>query len=461
VKLVGRVPVEPLDDERMTNIERRIVAGAADAAVPARAPRRFVGFAMAAMAAVITGVIGWGLGGGSEPAQVVGEVAPIKVNTLAERATLDIGDAVIQSDPATVFVVTRPAGGVLVAMTRGKVELEVGKRGERAPLVVRAGDTDVIVVGTHFTVDYGDGTGAVDVRVTEGVVKVVRHQQEVRVAAGQAWQSKRGLLAMADVGGIHGPSAATGSTSGRTASAGANGGNENGPNGDGTHTAGANTDGMNADGTDGTVAANDGTIRSEDGFAIDTGTAPDVLRNRTAQVPDPRVPGAQRAGVGSGGSNSGSGSGATNGSGATGARNVVEDPKDPMKDIKKLIRSQRVEPALDVGKVDAHAIGEYQSIIRDQSRRGEDESRAFYSIAVVQHLRLERNADALKSLDIYFRRFGQGKRYADYLPALWLRVRILCLKQIDDSCRAAAFRYAHEVSGTTAAAVAERITLTD
>ena len=63
MKLVGRVPVEPLDDERMTHIERRIVTGAADAAVPARAPRRHVGFAMAAMAAVITGVIGWGLGG--------------------------------------------------------------------------------------------------------------------------------------------------------------------------------------------------------------------------------------------------------------------------------------------------------------------------------------------------------------------------------------------------------------
>jgi len=435
VKLVGRIPVEPLDDERLTNIERRVVAGAADAAArPVHAPRRYVGFAMAAVTAVVAGMIGWRLGGITEPAPVVGEALPIKVDTQTERATLDIGDAVIQSDPATVFVVTRPAGGVLVAMTRGKVELEVGKRGDRAPLVVRAGDTDVIVIGTHFTVDYGDGTGDVDVRVTEGVVKVVRHRQEVRVAAGQVWQSKRGLLALAEVGGVSRPSTATGSTSGDNNMTGAN-------------AAGANGD---------TIAASDVATGSRPGFDIETGTAPEVLRNRTAQVPDLRTPGTQRAGSGSSG-----GSGATASTGATGARTAVDDPKDPMNDIKKLIRTQRIEPALDVGKQDAAAISEYWSIIRDQSRRGEDESRAFYSIAVTQHLRLGRSADALKSLEIYFRRFGQGKRYTDYLPALWLRVRILCLQTIDDHCRAAAYRYAHEVSGTPAAAVAERLTLTE
>jgi len=438
VKLVGRIPVEPLDDERMTHIERRVVAGAADAAArPVHAPRRYLGFAMAAMAAMVAGVIGWQLGGRTETTTVVGETLPIKVDTQTERATLDIGDAVIQSDPATVFVVTRPAGGVLVAMTRGKVELEVGKRGDRAPLVVRAGDTDVIVIGTHFTVDYGDGTGDVDVRVTEGVVKVVRHREEVRVAAGWAWQPKRGVLALADVGGPHGPSAAAGAQ-GATAAAGSTG-----PDG-------ATTDGTTAGGT---IAATDPQRRGS-GLEIDMGTAPDVLHDRTAQVPDHRVPGAPRSGSGAA-----SGNGAASGSGATGARNVTEDPKDPMRDIKRLIRSQRVEPALDVGKEDAQAIGEYHKVIREQD--GEAESRAFYSIAVLQHLRLGRNGDALNTLDGYFRRFAQGKRYGDYLPALWLRVRILCLQTIDDRCRAAAYRYAHEASGTPAAAVAERLTLTE
>ncbi|MBA3454134.1 MAG: FecR domain-containing protein [Deltaproteobacteria bacterium] len=437
MKLVGRIPVEPLDDERMTNIERRIVAGAADAAVrPAQAPRRHVGFAMAALAALITGVIGWQLGGGTEPATVAGDSLPIKINTEAERATLDIGDAVIQSDPDTAFVVTRPAGGVLVAMTRGKVELEVGKRGDRAALVVRAGDTDVIVVGTHFSVDYGDGTGEVDVRVTEGVVKVVRQQQEVRVAAGQAWQSRRGRLALADVGGPDGPRAATQAGTELRA-----------PRPQPADT----TDGA-TDPTGPVAAIAPANTQRGSGFEIDMTTAPDLLHGRTSQVPDGRVPSGARTG-------SGSSNGATSGSGAMGPRTVTEDPKDPMRDIKKLIRGQHVEPALDVGKIAAQAIGEYHTIIREQD--GEAESRAFYSIAVTQHLQLGRNADALNTLDGYFRRFAQGKRYSDYQPALWLRVRVLCLQKIDDRCRAAAYRYSHEVSGTPAAAIAERITLTE
>ena len=48
MKLVGRIPVEPLDDERLTNLERRIVLGAT--AQPVRASRRWVGFAAAATA---------------------------------------------------------------------------------------------------------------------------------------------------------------------------------------------------------------------------------------------------------------------------------------------------------------------------------------------------------------------------------------------------------------------------
>src|SRR5262249_42486759 len=73
--------------------------------------------------------------------------------------------------------------------------LSVGKRHERPPLIVRAGATDVVVVGTKFTVDYGDGSHDVDVRVTEGVVKVVADKLETRVAAGDHWHTDRGLVA--------------------------------------------------------------------------------------------------------------------------------------------------------------------------------------------------------------------------------------------------------------------------
>ena len=48
----------------------------------------------------------------------------------------------------------------------------------------RAGETDVVVVGTRFSVDYGDGHGPVEVEVEEGAVRVVRGATAARVAAG-------------------------------------------------------------------------------------------------------------------------------------------------------------------------------------------------------------------------------------------------------------------------------------
>ncbi|HMG23925.1 MAG TPA: FecR domain-containing protein, partial [Kofleriaceae bacterium] len=182
MKLAGRIAVEPLDEERLTNIERRVVAGAVDAAIRGelRAPRWRLGGAVAAVAIAAAGAIGWALhtAPAGEPIAAA-DPAAVQVQTAGPsgpgRAVLDIGDARIESDPDTAFAVTRPGAGVLIAMARGKLGLEVAKRGDRPPLIVRAGDTDVVVIGTRFSVDYGDGHGEVDVRVTEGVVRVV-HQ---------------------------------------------------------------------------------------------------------------------------------------------------------------------------------------------------------------------------------------------------------------------------------------------
>jgi hypothetical protein len=202
--LRDRIPVEPLSDERMTNIERNIVVAASDAAQTSRAPARgnmWVGFVVIAAAMIAVGVTSWKLASSDAPAPAVAVESPIRVDT-TEGTKLDIGDARLASEPGTKFVVTRPAGGVLVEMTRGKVELEVGKRGTRPPLVVRAGETDVVVVGTRFSVDYGDGTGEVVVIVTEGAVDVRKRSQPesaVRVAIGQAWTTKRGQVAITDL----------------------------------------------------------------------------------------------------------------------------------------------------------------------------------------------------------------------------------------------------------------------
>lgn len=453
MKLAGRIVVEPLDEERLTNIERRIVSGAVDAAVRAPPPRRIPGRVLAVAAVVAAGLAGWALHG--PPRAVVAEPAAIRVDTSSQHALLDIGDARIASDPDTAFAVTRPGGGVLVAMTRGKVELEVGKRGGRPPLIVRAGDTDVIVVGTRFTVDYGDGSGEVDVRVSEGVVRVVHQQQETRVAAGSAWRSHGGLIVASDdaratangTNAANGPNAANGQA-GDAARA-----------GDATRnpTVLATPDATPTppDATAASAAhspsaatgnpATGMTARGATRVAIASGAAPDVLHARTAAVPDAR-PGAPTTGR------------------ATPTRPVAVTapthtaaPSSPLTDLRGAIRSQPIEPALDLGEANAErAVTRYYDIAAHQS--GEAASQAFYSIAVVRYLRLARSTEALQTLDAYVRRFPGGK---EYRAALWLRVRILCLDKIDDRCRAAAYTFGHEAPDAAAARVAERITLSD
>lgn len=401
MKLVGRIPVEPLDDERLTNIERKIVAGAAEMVARPHRESRFspvLAFAAAAVVVLGAGAIGWKLGaGGGTSAAPVAEAAPIQVHTDEQRSTLDIGDAKIQSDPATAFAITRPRGGVLVTMARGKVSLDVAKRGDRAALVVKAGDTEVVVVGTRFSVDYGDGTGDAEVRVTEGLVRVVRHKQETRVAAGQAWTTRRGLVALADLGPTIG----------------------------------------------------DPDRRVGDDLEIDMSNAPDVLRDRVAAVPDVRAP--QPGGAG----NRGQAVPSAGTREPAGRPRALDNPRDPKFDLKSLIRSQPVLPALDVGEPDAlRAMAEYRQIMTRE--KGPNEAHAFYSMAVIQALKLGRIGDALKTLTAFKRRAPTSEYY---VPALWLEVRIKCLRTIDDDCRQAADLYVRRAPEGASLHVAQKITL--
>jgi hypothetical protein len=402
VKLVGRIPVEPLDDERLTNIERRIVAGAADVAVraPARESRlHFVlGFAIVAVAILAAGVIGWKARG--RDTQLAVNDAPLQIRTERNSSTIDIGDAVITTDPASAYTVTRPDGGVLVAMTRGKVELEVGKRGDRAPLIVRAGETDVIVVGTRFSVDFGDGKGDVDVRVTEGVVRVLHKQQETRLAAGQAWTTRRGLVAIAELE---------------------------------------------------RVAAK----QPQDLVEIDMGTAPEPKQTPSAPV-QPAQPKANGSDV----THRPTAPSVLTGDGV--ARPSVRPPfdasNDPDVDLKTQIRKQHVGPALDIGEPKAAAaIARYWEIVNDKKKVGEEASAAFYSIAATQHIKLGDSASALKTIDGYLRRFVGLEGSKQYQEALWLRLRVRCLAKIDDSCKQAAMAYSLKDPDGPRGAVAERI----
>ena len=394
----GRIPVqvEPLDDERFTNIERRLVIGVSEmSAKPVRAWSRSLAFAGAAMAVVAAGVIGWKLRGSGPTAPVIEpEDQHVAIKTDTEHSTLALDDATIASDPATAFDVTRGHGRVLVLMTRGKLDLAVQHRAGRV-FVIRAGDTEIEDVGTRFSVDY-DGKDHVDVRVTEGEVKVTRHQQAVRVAAGNAWTTETGLIALAELERRSTPPIATTTTT--------------------------------------TVATVEPSAELHDHHAVapESPATPRKLATTTtshatpASVPVEIQPHAR------------------------------PEPVDPYVDLRLAIRKVPLEfdPRID-GHADAGAeIGKLKKIAYSATL-GRDASQALYQIAVLLHRPLGQDTEALHTLDWYFRRFKAGK---EMHAALWLRVRILCTRAIDDECRKAAYSYQHEVETGAAADVAIRIT---
>lgn len=189
-KLQARILVEQLTDVRLTNIERRIVIGAAERA-PEAVPRRGVAFAAGSVLAVATAaLLGWRLH--TTPA-----VAPVGV----EPQHFAVADgSKIAVDGTTVggmasYAVTRTPGRVEIQLQRGQLELAVVHDPRRA-LVIHAGDTEIEDIGTKFRVDF-DGASALVVRVTEGEVQVTRRGQVARVSAGNAWTTAGGLVALA------------------------------------------------------------------------------------------------------------------------------------------------------------------------------------------------------------------------------------------------------------------------
>ena len=111
-------------------------------------------------------------------------------------------------------------------------------------------------------------------------------------------------------------------------------------------------------------------------------------------------------------------------------------------------------PRVD-GKTDAAAqIAQLKKLAYAPPPLGPEASHALYTIAVLLHRPLGQDAEALRTLDMYHRRFAGGR---EMHAALWLRVRILCGHALDEDCRKAAYTYQHEVPTGPAADVAIRI----
>lgn len=409
MKLVGRIPVEPLDEERLVNIERSIVANAKLGPHEAPSSRRHLAFAGAAFAVVAAAVVGWKLRGA--PVAVAPE-APERfaIATDAQRSVLALDDAgaTITSDPGSAFEVRREHGKVIVQMTRGKLDLAVQHREDRL-LVVRAGTTDVEDVGTKFSVAW-DGSGDVDVRVREGAVKVKHAHGEVLVAQGQEWRPS-GVIALVEAPEV--PAVvATAASSG---------------NGSGSGSGSAAI----------VVATNEPVVLHERHAAAPPAPAP---QPRPAHVEDERpvlgepISSERRAA----------------------AAAAAAPPSDPYVDLKVAIRKRPLadDPKID-GAGDATAeIARLKKIAYSPTISNEA-SKALYTIALLLHKPLHQDSEALRTLDVYRRRFRSGKESA---AVAWLRLRITCGHAIDDECRQAAYSYQHQAPSGDGAEVAVRIT---
>ncbi|MEP6860977.1 MAG: FecR family protein [Deltaproteobacteria bacterium] len=381
--LRDRIPVEQLDDERLTNIERRLVVGVSELSTKRSARRGLaaIGFRGAGVVAIAAAaVIGWKLH--AVPAADPPPAPTAQHFQVADGSRISVDGATLAGNAS--YDVTRDPQRVLIDMQRGKLELAVVHDPHRT-LVIRAADTEIEDVGTRFRVDF-DGANAVQVRVTEGEVKVTRHAQVVRVAAGNGWTTDRGLLALGELDPV----------------------------------VVANVDPLPA-----IVPAPPVRPHATEAPVVRT---PHHVAETAPVAVAPPVP----------------------------HHDTVTAPADPFVDLRTAIRAVPIEraPAMDGHSDAATEIAKLKKLAYSTTV-GPEASQALYEIAVLLYRPLGQDAEAMRTLDWYFRRFAGGK---EMHAAMWLRVRIACDHTIDEACRRAAYSYQHDVPGGAASEVAVRIT---
>jgi len=353
MKLQGKIPVEQLEEERLTNIERKLVVAVSDMqAPPERASRRMLAFAGMTMAVAVAGFVGYKLrpdapGPGNQPTVEQPQRFAIHTSADTKSQTLDLGDAQLVSGLGTDVVVERTRDRVVVQMQRGSLDLTV-KHDPSRMLVVRAGDTEILDIGTHFVVDY-DGKDDVAVRVTEGEVEVKRAGKRENIAAGFGWTTDTGKLALAQLDAA----AAT---------------------------------------------------------AVAVAPTPDpTLGSHVPQVPTVQTPVvAPNAGSATPQQDDAAGSGSGAGSGS-----VVVRKGFGKSNARVALEKLAIEEPLDVGTKElSTAIAKYLEMTLSM-KEGEDKTQVLYSMAVMQHRARQDNA-ALYTLSAVIKRQG-GKAYKSAL----------------------------------------------
>jgi hypothetical protein len=198
-----RVPVEPLSDDRVERLERRLLAERQREVMLAPVPdlrrglRRLLLFTTMTVGVAAGAGLMWWKARSVAPVAVMAETPALQVAPLHLRtppgatSRFDLGSAKLEVAGASDLTVeTATDGTTTVVLAAGAVDCEVAPRLSRAPFRVVAADVVVTVVGTRFAVEHGE-SGGVNVRVVHGTVRVAGPGGIRAVSAGQAWDRDR------------------------------------------------------------------------------------------------------------------------------------------------------------------------------------------------------------------------------------------------------------------------------
>jgi hypothetical protein len=190
--------VEPLGDVRWARIEQSLMQRLEEipAAEPAPVLRRtarsrvwpvalVATFAVSAAAAVALHVTRPQVQAAPMAMGASVKAATSRVVTESSPSHVTIADNSLDVSPESGIVVTEEEHATVLTLERGEVALHVAPRPKDRPFLVEAGDVQVRVVGTEFTVRRV-GVGAT-VSVRHGVVEVRERGELAVVKGGERW----------------------------------------------------------------------------------------------------------------------------------------------------------------------------------------------------------------------------------------------------------------------------------
>ena len=433
IGLGDKIRVEPLDPQRIDRLEQRLMA-AYEGVVhqrsfgPSLSDRlsRLVRQSAPVLAVAAVLVVGYFALRATPERHASTTSAPAAARIVTDEAgetTYHVGNAEIAVAPNTTLEIRRhPVEKVAssvgeevhVDLLAGAIECDVEPIAERPPFIVHAGEVDVTVVGTAFKVEHKDGQ--VRVHVTRGRVMVSDPSGSRFLNAGESWASDVRVAAAEGAGSGAGSRLDSGQVIGSP---------DDAPGAD--------------DATDGDtdVAGSLHGRRASAPVAIDA-DGDGRLHGRRASAPGGAASERKRA-------SEDRRRGRKNGQNAKATRGADTESKE-RRALKQARPARGTPPTGDADLAGIMAtelddpraaIARYQKIALG---RGAAAEFALYSVAYLQAMKLGQRSDALATLRHYQRRFASGKnRHRE--PALWLRIRMLCVSSDRKDCRAAAHSY--------------------